>query len=113
MNQDIFQREGVLLAENKEMKEQLAKLKSNTPVIQEEERDEQYVAKMKVLEEAMAKDKTNGDLMAEMIESHKQELQMLNDQHTDDLKLKDKKRHQGYLAYEQQLQQLKDEMVKA
>jgi len=39
--------------------------------------------------------------MNEAIEAHKKELLELNEQHTAELKLRDKKRHDGYFAYEQ------------
>jgi hypothetical protein len=38
-------------------------------------------------------------------------LKELNEKNTSELKLRDKKRHQGYMAYEEQIKLLKDEMA--
>jgi len=65
-----------------------------------------------MISERLESDMSYKQKYEEEIERHKNQLKELNEDYTSQLKLKDKKRHQGYQAYEEQISQLKEEMQK-
>jgi len=57
----------------------------------------------------MEEEQSSEQRIQDLISDHKTEILELNEKYAADIKLRDKKRHEGYGAYEQQLQQSKTE----
>lgn len=112
MNQEIYAKEKQAAEELSLLKEEINKLKASVAETVAAEKQKLIDENIKMISERLESDMSYKQKYEEEIERHKNQLKELNEDYTSQLKLKDKKRHQGYQAYEEQISQLKEEMQK-